>query len=81
MNLDKLRRQRVRGCSVARHFTGITLIKGILVPKIRKKVELKRRKHRKAKIVRKTPTIRMGYLKMVSGIRKTFKSARQSFEG
>jgi hypothetical protein len=30
MNLDKLRRQRVSACPVARHFTGITLIKGML---------------------------------------------------
>lgn len=42
---------------------------------------LKRRKLRRPKMARSTPTIRMGYLKMASGTRKTFKSARQSFEG
>ncbi len=30
MNLDKLRRQRVSACPVARHLTGITIIKGRL---------------------------------------------------
>jgi hypothetical protein len=44
-------------------------------------VGLKRRKLRKVKTARSTQMIRMGFLKMGSGTRKTFKSARQSFEG